>query len=142
MPLPLHARIAQPAEHAPLKRLVESSNLSSCTTLEGGVIGNSGRSERPVPGSNPGRPDLWLSYNGGTSRITRDCDSRDESSILSSHPTNQKKERDNSNNQRSAQTTNSRSENKTIYGVMEKARGYSPRDKFVNQKEVLKSKTS
>jgi len=110
--------------------------------LEGGVIGNSGRSERPVPGSSPGRPDLWLSYNGGTSRITRDCDSRDESSILSSHPTNQRRSAVTQTINAVRNTTNSRSENKTIYGVMEKARGYSPRDKFVNQKEVLKSKTS
>lgn len=56
MPLPPSARIAQSAEQTVDNRSVESSNLSSCTILEGGVTGNSERSERSVPGSNPGLP--------------------------------------------------------------------------------------
>ena len=56
MPLPPSARIAQSAEQTVDNRSVESSNLSSCTILEGGVTGNSGRSERSIPGSNPGLP--------------------------------------------------------------------------------------
>jgi hypothetical protein len=56
MPLPPHARIAQSAEQTVDNRSVGNSNLSSCTILEGGVTGNSGRSERSIPGSNPGLP--------------------------------------------------------------------------------------
>ena len=89
MPLPPSARIAQSAEQTVDNRSIEGSNLSSCTILEGGVTGNSGRSERSIPGSNPGLPELWLSYNGGVSQITRGCGPRNESSILSSHPTSE-----------------------------------------------------
>ncbi len=85
MPLPPYARIAQTVEQTVDNRSVGSSILSSCTILEGGVNGNSGRSERLTPSSSLGLPKLWLSYKGGVSRITRDCDSRHESSILSSH---------------------------------------------------------